>query len=331
MKKLLLMMLMPLATLSAWAQGNDYNMVIELKNGTTVTLGANDVENLTFNGGSLSVSGNTIEDIYAQIEELRAMIGQLQENAEPAVRTFNVNGVTFRMIKVKGGTFQMGASEELATNEDQKPAHSVTLSDFYIAETEVTQELYKAVMDSKYDAYSTPWNSTLGIGDDYPAYMQSWGSGYFLSALNELTGLSFRLPTEAEWEFAARGGNESGNYRFAGGDYLWDLGWYRENCQVDWPYEYATEYGYHLVKDKYPNELGLYDMSGNVPEWCSDWYGPYGSSAQTNPTGPSNGSERVLRGGDFTSTEDECTVFYREKSDPSSAIGGLRLVLSTNF
>jgi formylglycine-generating enzyme required for sulfatase activity len=139
------------------------------------------------------------------------------------------------------------------------------------------------------------------------------------------------MPTEAEWEFAARGGNESDGYNFAGGNYLWDVGWYYDNCQVDWPYEYQTEYGYHLVKQKYPNELGLYDMSGNVPEWCSDWYGPYSSSAQTNPTGPSAGTERVLRGGDFTSQEDECRTTFRSKSNPSNAIGGLRLVMSTKF
>ncbi len=328
MKKLLLLLFMPLATLTAWAQNNDYNMVIELKNGTTVTLGANEVENLTFNGGALSVSGNTIDDIYAQIDELRALLNGLQEKIEPPVKTVAVNGVSFKLVKVEGGTFQMGATEEQATNPDQTPVHSVTLSDYYIGQTEVTQALWYAVMGQKPTSSGPQWNTTLGLVDVYPAYFLNLDNCQtFIRHLNELTGLTFRLPTEAEWEFAARGGNNSEGYRFAGGDYLRNVGWYRENCDVDVPYEYATNYGYKQVMLQEPNELGLYDMSGNVWEWCSDHYASYGSAAQTNPTGPSSGDGYVLRGGAFDSWEDECTVFYREHQEWSAYYGGLRLVL----
>ena len=333
MKKLLLMMLMPLATLSAWAQGNDYNMVIELKNGTTVTLGANDVENLTFNGGSLSVSGNTIEDIYAQIEELRDMIGKLQENAEPSVRTFNINGVPFKMVKVKGGTFQMGSDSE--AYPDQGPVHRVTLSDYYICQTEVTQKLWYAIMGEKPIPTwaGTQWSSTLGVGDNIPAYFISWEDCQsFISRVNELTGLSFRMPTEAEWEYAARGGDKSEGYYFAGSNSVDDVAWYYFTTDCGIPWEYAVNYGIHEAGTKEPNELGIYDMSGNVWEWCSDWYGPYSSSAQTNPTGPANGTERVIRGGCNSSMEDECYSTYRYRYEPQtrSAIG-LRLVLSTSL
>ena len=156
MKKIIILLLMPMAMLTASAQNNDYNMVIELKNGTIITLGADEVGNLTFNGETLSISGNTIEDILAilasnktEIDELRALVNQLQDMMETE-KTFTVNGVSFKMKRVAGGTFEMGATIEQwsEANYDESPVHLVTLSSFWIGETEVTQGLWQAVMGS---------------------------------------------------------------------------------------------------------------------------------------------------------------------------------------
>ncbi len=322
---------MPLAVLTARAQSNDYNMVIELNNGTTITLGANDVRNLTFNGDALSISGNTIEDIIAalatkadkselstkadksEIERLEAMISQLQEDLHlTPPKEYTVNGVSFKMVKVFGGTFQMGATEEQGSDayDDEKPVHSVTLSDYWIGETEVTQALWQAVMGS---------NPSYFTGDSQlPVENVSWNDCQtFIQTLNELTGMSFRLPTEAEWEFAARGGNSSQGNKYAGSNTIGDVAWYTSNSGSK-PHPVAT---------KSPNELGLYDMSGNVWEWCQDWYGSYSSSAQTDPVGPSSGSNRVERGGSWNNNARVCRVAFRRSSTPSIRLNylGLRL------
>ena len=348
MKKLLLFLLMPLAVLTARAQSNDYNMVIELKNGTKITLGANDVEDLTFNGDALSFSGNTIEDIIAalatkadkselttkadksEIEELRTLISQLQEKVDPSVKEYTVNGVSFRMVKVDGGTFQMGATEEQGSDarDNEKPVHSVTLSDYWIGETEVTQALWYAVMGKRPTPDGDQWSSSYGLGDNYPAYYVSWDDCQtFITRLNQLTGQSFRLPTEAEWEFAARGGNSSQGYKYAGSNTIDDVAWYYDNSYALG--SSSPDYGAHPVASKSPNELGLYDMSGNVGEWCQDWYGSYSSSAQTDPVGPSSGSSRVLRGGSWNYSARYCRVSDRNNFSPSYRFydNGLRLAL----
>ena len=323
MKKLLLMLLMPLAVLTARAQSNDYNMVIELNNGTTITLGANDVRNLTFNGDALSISGNTIEDIIAalstkadksEIERLEAMISQLQEELHPTPpKEYTVNGVSFKMVKVAGGTFQMGATEEQGSDayDSEKPVHSVTLSDYWIGETEVTQALWQAVMGS---------NPSEFTGDSQrPVENVSWNDCQtFIQTLNELTGMSFRLPTEAEWEFAARGGISTQGYKYSGSNTIGDVAWYTSNSGSK-PHPVAT---------KSPNELGLYDMSGNVREWCQDWYGSYSSSAQTDPVGPSSGSDRVERGGSWGSNARYCRVTSRDYEAPSYRYYSLGLRLA---
>jgi predicted Ser/Thr protein kinase len=181
----------------------------------------------------------------------------------------NANGVPFVMKYVDGGTFKMG-NDEL---EMPKPSHSVTLSPFYIGETEVTQSLWKAVMGD---------NPSEKIGSEMPVHNVSWlDCQEFINKLNQLTGKRFRLPTEAEWEYAARGGRESKGYLYAGSNFL------EEVAEMD---------DIHVVKEKLPNELGIYDMSGNVWEWCNDWYGSYSNSAQTNPVGPLEGSQIVQRG-----------------------------------
>ena len=158
--------------------------------------------------------------------------------------------------------------------------------------------------------------------------MVSWDDCQeFITKLNELTRKTFRLPTEAEWEYAARGGNRSQGYKYAGSNTVGDVAWYFYNSYalgVDSP-----DYGTHTVATKAPNELGLYDMSGNVWEWCQDWYGSYSSDAQTNPTGPTSGSYRVNRGGSWYYNARYCRVSNRSDFTPSYALRdlGLRLAL----
>ena len=229
------------------------------------------------------------------------------------VMTFEANGVSFTMIPVEGGTFTMGATSEMKNpDDDEQPTHPVTLSSYYIGETEVTQALWKAVMGS---------NPSYFEGDDFPVVYVSWDDCQtFISKLNALTGKNFRLPTEAEWEFAARGGNQSRHTPYSGSSRIDDVAWYRDNSGD------LT----HPVKTKQPNELGIYDMTGNVYEWCQDWYGGYSNYAQTNPTGASSGSDRVLRGGSWDSSPWDCRSSNRECGVPeySGNEFGLRLVLS---
>ena len=229
-------------------------------------------------------------------------------------QTFTVNGVSFTMIAVEGGTFQMGATSEQGSvaESDEKPVHSVTLSDYYIGETEVTQELWIAVMGNNPSHYSG--------NPKRPVERVSWNDCQeFVKKLNQLTGKNFRLPTEAEWEYAARGGKKSLGYKYSGSDIAGVVARYEGNSGSKT----------HDVKTKQANELGIYDMSGNVWEWCQDWYGDYSSSSQTNPIGPSSGSDRVLRGGGWDSDARGCRVSYRNPYNPDYRYFsiGFRLVL----
>ena len=227
-------------------------------------------------------------------------------------RTFTVGGVTFKMIAVEGGTFTMGATSEQGSDayDSEKPTHSVTLSSYSIGETEVTQALWQAVMGSNPSDFS---------GSNKPVEYVSWVYCQdFIRQLNALTGENFRLPTEAEWEYAARGGNKRRGYKYAGSNNIDNVAWYSDNSGSQT----------HNVATKSPNELGLYDMSGNVWEWCQDWYGSYSSGSQTNPTGPESGGHRVYRGGSWYYDAGYCRVWYRGGSDPTylNCIG-LRLAL----
>ena len=233
-------------------------------------------------------------------------------------KTFTVNGVSFDMMKVEAGTFTMGATPEMEDAcDDEKPAHQVTLTNnYYLGKTEVTQALWKAVMGS---------NPSYFKGDNKPVERVEWDDCQtFISKLNAATGKNFRLPTEAEWEFAARGGNNSKHYQYSGSDNIDDVAWYDDNS--DDHIEEET----HDVATKQPNELGMYDMSGNVWEWCNDWYGDYSSSSQTNPTGPNSGSRRVFRGGCWDYDARDCRSSYRSyfTSDFRFNFLGLRLALS---
>ena len=214
-----------------------------------------------------------------------------------------VNGIKYNMVWVEGGTFRMGATSEQGgdAESDEKPVHSVTLSGYYIGKTEVTQALWKAVMGN---------NPSRFKGDNLPVEWVSWNDCQeFIRKLNALTGQHFRLPTEAEWEFACRGGNNSRGYKYSGSNNLGSVAWYDGNSGNKT----------HPVGTKAPNELGIYDMSGNVWEWCADWYGDYSSGAQTNPKGPYDGLGRVFRGGGCSDCARAC-----RSSDRFNYIPGFR-------
>lgn len=217
----------------------------------------------------------------------------------------------------------MGATSEQGSeaSNDEKPVHSVTLSSYYMGETEVTQALWKAVMGSE-TSYNGGWENKYGKGDNYPVYRVSWKNiQEFIRKLNQKTGKNFRLPTEAEWEYAARGGKKSNGYKYAGSNNIGNVAWYTDNSGSKT----------HLVKTKSPNDLGLYDMTGNVWEWCQDWYDSYyyKRSPSRNPQGASSGSDRVLRGGGWNHSARGCRVSFRSGSDPGfrNCDGGFRLCL----
>ena len=225
----------------------------------------------------------------------------------------DVNGVQFRIKYVEGGTFMMGASgDDSEALDDEKPAHKVTLDSYYIAETLVTQELWQAVMGN---------NPSKFKGDIHrPVETVSWNDCQeFIKKLNRLTGKKFSLPTEAQWEYAARGGMKSKGYKFSGSNNLGVVAWYDGNSGSET----------HPVAQKQPNELGLYDMTGNVWEWCQDWYRAYSSIAQNNPQGPGSGDYRVLRGDCWRNDSGYCRVSYRNFNNPDCRYYyfGLRLSL----
>ncbi len=211
--------------------------------------------------------------------------------------TITVHGVTFNMIYVQGGSFTMGATSEQGTEDpgsNEYPTHKVTLSDYYIGETEVTQELWCSIMGGS--------DPAVHQGMQKPVETVSWNDCQtFITELNRLTGKQFRLPTEAEWEYAARGGAYKSGYKYSGSNTVDDVAWYCENSN------YTTQ----PVKQKQPNKLGIYDMSGNVHEWCHDVYGLYTEEAQTNPQGSNSSSDHVIRGGAWLNTTNYCRVSYR--------------------
>ena len=229
-----------------------------------------------------------------------------EENKEQVLENLISN-----MIFVEGGTFTMGATSEqgLYAYKSEKPTHLVTLSGFYIGKNEVTQEEWQIIMGSNPSQYK---------GSKRPVENVSWEDcQIFIRKLNETTGLCFRLPTEAEWEYAARGGKRSRGYKYAGSNNYEDVAW----C-----YDHQGKTTTHPVGQLAPNELGLYDMSGNVDELCSDWWGTYSSETQYNPVGPSSGTEHVRRGGCWGSPA--CGVSWRTSSLPSicNSGTGFRLV-----
>ena len=236
----------------------------------------------------VSIAGNVV--VKAEEEKKRRRTD---------IEKFKVNGVSFDMVRVEGGSFTMGATVEqlLDADEDEKPAHRVTLSTFYIGKYEVTQKLWKAVMGN---------NPSFRKGDNLPVERVSWDDcQIFIERLNQLTGKKFALPTEAQWEFAARGGNKTKRYKYAGSNDKNVVAWCDDTSDRET----------HPVGKKPANELGLHDMSGNVWEWCQDWYGHdyYASSPAKDPQGPDKGTwhYRVIRGDSSWGYQTSCRVSDR--------------------
>ncbi len=247
---------------------------------------------------------------------LSAFAMRAQLVSEDSLAVYDLpGGVRIEMVRVHGGTFAMGNNEArgLKVNYDaSRPEHRVTVGDYYIGRYEVTQAQWVAVMGE---------NPSRSTGNDsLPVEQVSWAAAQeFCALLSQMTGRRFRLPTEAEWEYAARGGAASHGTPFAGSGAMASVGWYCVN----------SEGRTHPVGRLKPNELGLYDISGNVQEWCSDWMAPYGTSEQVNPDGPATGESRVLRGGHYNSTSPCCTVYDRAWYLPSASYEyfGFRVVM----
>jgi formylglycine-generating enzyme required for sulfatase activity len=218
------------------------------------------------------------------------------------VETVRVNGVDIEMVYVPGGTFMMGSPSNGKDRNNDEVQHQVMLTKgYWIGKYEVTQEQWQAVMGNN------PANK-FGVGNRYPVYYVSWNDCQeFIQKLNSLTGQNFALPTEAQWEYAARGGPSSKGYVYSGSNNINDVAeYYGNNNKSTKP-----------VGGRQANELGIYDMSGNVWEWCEDWIADYPGGSVTNPTGPSNGSYRVVRGGCWYSKARYCRSADRGNFDPS--------------
>ncbi|HUI30615.1 MAG TPA: formylglycine-generating enzyme family protein [Candidatus Acidoferrales bacterium] len=223
------------------------------------------------------------------------------------------------MVYVTGGTFQMGSNSGYS---DQRPVHSVTLSNFYIGKYIVTQKEWRDVVQWKQGSSTSPLmpDPSYFKGDNLPVEQVDWNEVQtWISYLNEKEGTTnYRLPTEAEWEYAARGGNRTKGYVFSGSDNADDVAWHDSNAGG------RT----HAVGTKLPNELGIYDMSGDVWEWCSDFYGgPYSNKSQYDPTGATNGESRILRGGSWSNINSVCVCTFRYPDYPINryAVYGFRI------
>jgi len=243
--------------------------------------------------------------LHNQLSRLDASIQVANKLLAPRANPYN-------MVFVEGGTFTMGCKAEQGGEcvSDEQPAHQVNLSSFFIGKYPVTQAEWEAVMGN---------NSSDFKGARHPVNRVSWDDvQVFLERLNAQTGMKYRLPTEAEWEYAARGGKYSKGFKFSGSDDLGNVAWFEQN----------SDSSTHEVGLKQPNELGLYDMSGNVWEWCSDFFGDYSSDSQTNPEGPTQGPYRVLRGGSWCINARYCRVSNRNSYTPDyrSNFNGFRLV-----
>lgn len=318
----LLMLIMPLSVSAAASLRGDVNGDGSVSIADVTTL----IDQLLEGSNNYDVMADANADGTVSIADVTTLIdyllggGELPPIDEPQYPEITVNGVTFVMVPIEGGTFMMGATPEQGSDPSsrEKPAHQVTLSSYHIAQTEVTQELWAAVMGN---------NPSYFQGTQHPVEQVTWEECQeFISSLNTLTGMEFRLPTEAEWEFAARGGNKSLGYKYAGSNYLPSVAWYSYNDS--WEYRGSDAHGTHDVATRSSNELDLFDMSGNVHEWCQDWYGDYSPSALTNPTGPITGTTKVYRGGNWYFDEWFCRVSFRNGVIPTYRSHGIGLRLA---
>jgi formylglycine-generating enzyme required for sulfatase activity len=264
--------------------------------------------------GATASQGQVLVKMSPKVEkpkaEAKTKIIYVDKSAKKTQST-SKSGIEPVMVSIQGGTFNMGSNE----SDDEKPIHSVTVSSFKMGKYEITQAQWKAIMKTNPSNFSGCDNCPV----ENVSYIDIQD---FIEELNYKTGKKYRLPTEAEWEFAARGGNNSNNYTYSGSSTLSKIGWSSEN----------SENRTHAVGELRPNELGLFDMTGNVWEWCSDWYDSsyYSNSPSSNPRGPSSGSNRVLRGGGWSFTASSCRVANRNYDDPTYRYNysGFRVVLS---
>ena len=270
-----------------------------------------------YNPTSILFGNTNAVNSSAFTQSYNNLVAAVKNASGTSNRIFTANGVSFTMVYVAGGTFTMGATSEQGSDadDDESPAHRITLSSFSVGQTEVTQELWQAVMGN---------NPSYFEGGKRPVEYVSWNDCQdFIRKLNSITGQRFRLPTEAEWEFAARGGNSSRGYKYAGSNTIENVAWYTVNSKDKG--SSSPDYGTHNVAKKSPNELGIYDMSGNVVEWCNDWYASnyYAQSPSSNPQGPSSGSCRVLRGGGWYYTASYCRCAFRGSYSPGLTFSNL--------
>ena len=266
---------------------------------------------VTYQPGDVNQDGFVnVTDVTALIDMLLNGPSQPSEPQSGDIETITVNGVSFNMVYVASGTFEMGAPPEAYYNVDHcRPVHQVTLSEYYIGQTEVTQELWTAVMGSNPSYYVE--------SNQQPVHMITWANCQtFITKLNQLTGKNFRLPTEAEWEYAARGGRQSHDYLYSGSNDISLVGWYRDNSG-------ATS---HPVAQKSPNELGLYDMTGNVWEMCADVYTRYDKKPFAEGSYLST-PHRSTRGGCYGAYQRDCRATDRGYTLPDfrGKYNGLRL------
>ena len=318
--KLLLVFALPFQAFATGSIRGDVNIdgVVDISDVTALIdyLLINDVTSISLTEADCNHDGKV------DINDVTSLIDFLLSNKWPSepTQTFTVNGVDFVMVPVEGGSFTMGATPEQGSDASsrEKPVHQVTLSSYYIGQTEVTQELWIAVMGT---------NPSYFNGNQLPVERVSWQDCQtFIAILNEMTDQNFRLLTEAEWEFAARGGNGSQGYKYSGSNDLSSVGWYSYNDS--WELRGTGYYGTHPVSTRNPNELMLYDMSGNVHEWCQDRYGDYSSGEQIDPTGPASGTTRVYRGGNWYFDDWFCRVSFRNGLSPNNSNYGIGLRLA---
>lgn len=248
---------------------------------------------------------------------LALLLGSLAwaQEATPSKVSVTVNGVTFKMVQVEGGYFNMGGTAEHLANgfyaqDDEYPIHVVKLDDYWMAETEVTQQLWAAVMGDNPSGFQGDLN--------LPVERVMWiECQTFIEKLNELTGMTFRLPTESEWEYAARGGKYTHNYVYSGSNNIDEVAWHDGDCT-------------RAVAQLQPNELGIYDMSGNVFEWCQDWFADYDMMPAENPTGPESGENRVRRGGSWGGSNNGPRVAFRNYELPNIRFNYIGFRLAAN-